>query len=63
MSTIDYNKELDYAIRQVRYIRDNDCDFLTVDTLLAYGVLTPQIVRDALLVVMGAEWLRGEGSA
>lgn len=48
--------ELDHAIRTVRYIRENDCDFLTVDTLLAYGVRSEQAAQAALLQVMGSDW-------
>lgn len=48
--------EIAHAIETVQYIHANDCDFLTVETLRAYGVASDTVARVALVSVMGAQW-------
>lgn len=48
---------LDDVIRWVRHIRDNDLDFLTVDTVQAYANCSAEMAHEALAVSMGAAWM------
>lgn len=44
------------AVDAVRYMRANDCDFLTVANVQDYGHVSADVARAALRAEMGAEW-------
>lgn len=46
------------AVAAIDYIRSNDCDFLTVENVAAYGHCDEAEAREALRDVMGEDWLR-----
>lgn len=50
---------IELAVRAVRYMRENDCDFLTVDNVRDYcqGSASEIEAREALRREMGDEWL------
>lgn len=57
MSTTNYDR----AVKAIEYLRENDCDFLTIENVQAYAGYAPTF-RDAaraLINVMGEEWARG----
>lgn len=46
-----------HVVATIDYIRRNDCDFLTIDTLQVYTGCTPEQARAGLVEVMGPDWL------
>lgn len=57
-----FSPELVAALRAVKYIRANDCDFLTVENVADYAQLdavrNDDVIRAALADTMGVEWYR-----
>ena len=48
--------DLNRAIDAIRYIRHNDCDLLTIDTVRTYTGASPQIAAAALITEIGMGW-------
>jgi hypothetical protein len=44
-------------LRTIDYIRTNDCDFITVDTLRVYTGCTVEQAEKAIAEVMGTDFL------
>lgn len=47
----------------IAYIRQNDCDFITPDTLRAYTGCTDEEARAGIVAVFGAEWMARQDAA
>lgn len=45
------------AVEAVEYIRREDCDFITVETVMVYTGCSSEEARGAIVAVFGQEWL------